>query len=142
MCHTRTLHSRKQRDSPRGGETFRDKQKHGAPGHYRPAGAGEQAAPRRGKIRPGQEQAGTPPARRSGDQAEIRRDLQKENAAHIKARSPAYARERQSAEKVLRLFRQSTSALRALIVGIAANSHTCADRCVFCLGKAEAKNGF
>ena len=47
-----------------------------------------------------------------------------------------------SVEKVLRLFRQSTSALRALIVGIAANSHTCADRCVFCLGRAEAKNGF
>ncbi len=32
--------------------------------------------------------------------------------------------------------------LRARFVGVADKPHTCADRSVFCLGKAEAKNGF
>ena len=48
----------------------------------------------------------------------------------------------ESVEKVLRLFRQKTSTLRALTVGFADSSHTCADRSVFCLGRPEAKNGF
>ena len=39
-------------------------------------------------------------------------------------------------------FSAEASALPALIVGKADNSHSCADRSVFCLGKAEAKNGF
>ena len=38
------------------------------------------------------------------------------------------------------LFRR-TSAPRALIVSYADNSHTCADRSVFCPGKPVAKNG-
>ena len=36
-------------------------------------------------------------------------------------------------------FFTEASALPALIVGNADNSHSCADRSVFCLGKAEAK---
>ncbi|MBD9060692.1 MAG: hypothetical protein EGR45_01545, partial [Ruminococcaceae bacterium] len=39
------------------------------------------------------------------------------------------------------LFRRTT-ALRALIVGYADNSHTCAVSSVFCLGRAKSKNGF
>ncbi|MBP0982181.1 MAG: hypothetical protein J6A19_00505, partial [Oscillospiraceae bacterium] len=35
-----------------------------------------------------------------------------------------------------------TSALRARFGGIAAKPHTCADRSVFCPGRAGAKNGF
>ena len=79
MCHTRTLYSRKQRDGPFGSETFRDKQKHGAPGHNRQAGAGQQTASRRGEIRARQEQAGAPPTRRAGDKGEIRRTLPAQN---------------------------------------------------------------
>ena len=48
----------------------------------------------------------------------------------------------QSVEKVLRLFRQSTSALRARFVGVADKPHTCADRSVFRPGRPVAKNGF
>ena len=48
----------------------------------------------------------------------------------------------QTVEKVpLGLFRR-TSQLRARLGGYAANPHTCWDRSVFCLGIAEAKNGF
>ena len=39
-------------------------------------------------------------------------------------------------------FSAETSALRARFVGVADKTHTCADRSVFCLGRAEAKNGF
>ena len=39
-------------------------------------------------------------------------------------------------------FSDEASALRARFVGYAAKPHTCADRSVFCLGGAEAKNGF
>ena len=79
MCHTRTLYSRKQRDGPFGSETFRDKQKHGTPGHNRQAGAGQQTASRRGEISARQEQAGAPPPRRAGDKGEIRRTLPAQN---------------------------------------------------------------
>ena len=39
------------------------------------------------------------------------------------------------------LFRR-TSAPRARFAGNADKPHTCVDRSVFCLGRAEAKNGF
>jgi len=39
-------------------------------------------------------------------------------------------------------FSAETSALRARFVGAADKPHTCADRSVFCLGKAEAKKEF
>jgi hypothetical protein len=39
-------------------------------------------------------------------------------------------------------FSTETSALRARFAGVADKPHTCADRSVFCLGRAEAKNGF
>ena len=51
------------------------------------------------------------------------------------------ARQRPSKNPLKGLFRRTT-ALRALIVGYADNSHTCAVSSVFCLGRAEAKNGF
>ena len=46
-----------------------------------------------------------------------------------------------TSKKSQRDFSAEASALPALIVGNADNSHSCADRSVFCLGRAEAKNG-
>ena len=39
-------------------------------------------------------------------------------------------------------FSDETSALPALTAGKAVSSHSCADRSIFCPGKAGAKNGF
>ena len=58
------------------------------------------------------------------------------NADSLTAKSPAAQTAQQSrvCRKSLATFPTGTSALRALIAGYADNSHTCADRSVFCPG--------